>query len=194
MNKLWATLAGSTAAVLTLAITGCGSGSAGDSSTVTVAGEVPLACVKRANTLSMNPTDGANFAPGGDLIIREKSSPSAPEHDITARFTQGVGDASDPEVSYDGKKIVFSMRCPTTHTSTLAGAPPPGFMSTDPVALQARAEPNATAPTRIDAALAAQGLALIEVRSVYDTDGLERMGGSMLAKADLLSGRLVGIA
>ena len=40
--------------------------------------------------------------------------PSALEHNVTAAFTQGNGDASDPEVSYDGKKIVFSMRCPTT--------------------------------------------------------------------------------
>ena len=64
----------------------------------------------------MNPTDGAPSAPGGDLMVREKSSPSAPEHNLTAQFTQGKGDASDPEVSYDGKKIVFAMRCPTRNT------------------------------------------------------------------------------
>ena len=45
-------------------------------------------------------------------MIREKSSPSAPEHNMTTQFTQGKGDASSPEVSWDGKKIVFSMRCP----------------------------------------------------------------------------------
>ena len=61
-------------------------------------------------------------------MIREKSSPSAPEHNITAQFTRdaaGVsnGDASDPEVSYDGKKIVFSMRCPTTNPATIEGQP-----------------------------------------------------------------------
>ncbi len=123
MNKLWATVVGASAAVLTLTIAACGSGSASDSNTVTVAGDVPLAYVKRVNTLGMNPTDGANFAPGGDLMIREKSSPSAPEHNITAKFTQGAGDASDPEVSYDGKKIVFAMRCPTANTSTIDAAP-----------------------------------------------------------------------
>ena len=48
-------------------------------------------------------------------------------------------------------------------------------MYTDPVALQARPEPNVVEPTTVDAALAAQNLALIEVRSVYDTDGLQRM-------------------
>ncbi len=104
-------------------LVGCGSGSSGDSgSTVTVAGDVPLAYAKRSTALSMNPTDGTNFASGGDLIVREKSSPSAPEHNITASITQGRGDASDPEVSYDGKKIVFALRCPTANTSTIGGA------------------------------------------------------------------------
>ena len=37
-----------------------------------------------------------------------RSSPSAPEYNITTQFTQGVGDASGPEVSYDGKKILFA--------------------------------------------------------------------------------------
>ena len=85
--------------------------------------DVPLAYVKRVNTLGMNPTDGTPSAPGGDLMVREKSSPSAPEHNLTRKFTQGKGDASDPEVSYDGKKIVFSMRCPTSNTSTIGGVP-----------------------------------------------------------------------
>ncbi len=123
MNKFWVWGAGAAAVALTLAVAGCGSGSASDSTTVTVAGDVPLAYVKRVNTLGMNPTDGTGFAAGGDLIIREKSSPSAPEHNITAQFTQGAGDASDPEVSYDGKKIVFSMRCPAANTSTIDGKP-----------------------------------------------------------------------
>ncbi len=76
----------------------------------------------RANSIGANPTNGAPTAPGGDLFIREKSSPSAPQHNITASITQGNGDASDPEVSYDGKKIVFALRCPTSNTSTVGGA------------------------------------------------------------------------
>ena len=36
----------------------------------------------------------------------------------------------------------------------------------------------------IDAALAEQGMALIEVRSVYDTDGLNRMAEQMFTAAD----------
>jgi Hydrazine synthase alpha subunit middle domain len=37
-------------------------------------------------------------------------------------------------------------------------------------------------------------MALIEVRSIYDTDGLERMGETMLAPVDLPAGCTVGIA
>jgi hypothetical protein len=108
-------------------LAGCSGGGAGrdDSAggAVTVNGEVPLAYVKRSTTLRLNPTNGAPFAPGGDLMLREKSSPSAPEHNLTASITQGNGDASDPEVSYDGKRIVFALRCPTSNTSTVDGAP-----------------------------------------------------------------------
>ena len=110
---------------LTLAgfgLSGCGKGS--DDSTVTVAGDVPVAYVKRSSALDQNPTDGMPSAPGGDLMIREKSSPSATEHNVTAGFTQNQGDVSDPEVSYDGKKIVFAMTCPTTNTTAVIDGQP----------------------------------------------------------------------
>ncbi len=119
MNKLWIL----SAWALTTMLAACSGGSTSDSTTVTVAGDVPIAYAMRVNTISMNPTNGGPSAPGGDLIIREKSSASAPEHNITAQFTQGKGDATGPEVSYDGKKIVFAMRCPTSNTSTIAGGP-----------------------------------------------------------------------
>ena len=109
-----------------LGLVGCGSGSGsggGEPAPVTAAGDVAIAYVKRANTLHINPTDGAPFAEGGDLLLREQSSPSAPEHNLTERFTQGKGDASDPEVSYDGKKIVFAMRCPASNTSRIGDKP-----------------------------------------------------------------------
>jgi hypothetical protein len=67
-------------------------------------------------------------------------------------------------------------------------------MYTDPIPLQAKTEPNAVDPINVDATLASQGLALIEVRSVYDTDGLQRMGETMLTAADLPSGCAKGIA
>lgn len=114
-------LAGGLTAV-SLGLAGClGGGSSSES--VTVQGDVAIAYAKRSTDISINPTDGTPSAPGGDLMVREKSSPSAPEHNLTARFTAGVGDVSDPEASYDARKIIFSMRCPTANTATIDGAP-----------------------------------------------------------------------
>jgi hypothetical protein len=112
----------SAALALSLALAGCSKGTGSDS-TVTVQGDVSIAYVMRKNTISANPTNGAPTAEGGDLIVRDKSSASAPEYNVTASITQGHGDASDPEVSYDGKKIVFALRCPTSNTSTIGGQP-----------------------------------------------------------------------
>jgi hypothetical protein len=105
------------------AIAGCGSGSNEAANAVIVNGDVPLAYAKRLNTVGLNPTDGTPFAPGGDLIVREKSSPSARDFNVTASITQGQGDVASPEVSYDGKRIVFTMNCPTSNTSTIGGVP-----------------------------------------------------------------------
>ncbi|MBL8334694.1 MAG: hypothetical protein JNM08_16405 [Rubrivivax sp.] len=103
---------------------GCQGGAGGEDArvAVTVQGEVPVAYARRSTALSLNPTNGAPFAPGGDLMLREKSSPSAPEHNLTATITQGQGDVSDPEVSYDGKRIVFALRCPAGSGATVGGA------------------------------------------------------------------------
>ncbi|HEX6018452.1 MAG TPA: hypothetical protein VFZ28_10155 [Burkholderiaceae bacterium] len=101
-------------------LAGC-SGSGDSEDTLTVNGDVAITYAKRANTLSQNPTDGTPFAPGGDLIIRERSSPAAKEHNITAGYTRGTGDVSDPEVSYDGKKIVFAMNCPPANNAACTG-------------------------------------------------------------------------
>ncbi len=111
------------AAAGVLSLAACGGGSKSASSTVTVQGDVAIAYAKRVNTIGLNPTNGAPTAPGGDLMIREKASPSAPEHNITAQFTLGKGDAETPEVSWDGKKILFSMRCPASNAVTVGGAP-----------------------------------------------------------------------
>src|SRR5689334_12293467 len=103
---------------------GCGSGSStSDPSTLTVNGDVAIAYAQRVNTIGMNPLSAGPTAPGGDLMIREKSSPSAVEHNITAQFTMGKGDVMSPDVSYDGKKVVFSMRCPASNPVTINGQP-----------------------------------------------------------------------
>ena len=67
------------ASLLSLGLLGCsGGGSTDNTATVTVAGNVPIAYVKRADTVNLNPTDGAPFAPGGDLMLREKCVKTLP--------------------------------------------------------------------------------------------------------------------
>ena len=123
MRQLLTPVACASALGALVALGACSGGGTSDSNTLTVAGDVPIAYAQRVNTIGLNPTNGAPTADGGDLMIREKSSASALEHNITAQFTQGKGDAQNPDVSYDGKKIVFSMRCPTTSTAMINGAP-----------------------------------------------------------------------
>lgn len=111
-----------TGLVALAALAACsGSGSSNQDDELSEEGAVPIAFVKRVNTIALNPTAGAPSAPGGDLIVKELSSPSAKEFNVTAAITQGNGDASDPEVSYDGGRIIFSLRCPTSNTSQIDG-------------------------------------------------------------------------
>jgi len=119
MNRIEARIAIAASAAAAVLLAGCGSGSSSGDATVTVNGDVAIAYAQRVNTIGQNPTNGGPSAPGGDLMIREKSSASAIEHNMTARFTQGKGDASGPEVSYDGKKIAFAMRCPASNTASI---------------------------------------------------------------------------
>ncbi|MGB5623973.1 MAG: hypothetical protein WBN65_15905 [Gammaproteobacteria bacterium] len=98
---------------LLLTLGGCG-GSDGETANeaVVVEGDFPIVFAKRQVGAVGNPTDGVIFRPGGDLLMRDLSSPSAQEMNITGDYTQGQGDVSDPEVSYDGTRILFSMRGP----------------------------------------------------------------------------------
>jgi hypothetical protein len=57
-----------------------------------------------------------------------------------------------------------------------------------------RTEPSTSSPTSIDTDLAAKGLGTLDVRSVYDTDGLGRMGDPVLSGADLAAGCTTAIA
>jgi hypothetical protein len=50
------------------------------------------------------------FEIGADLFMRDRASISAPEINLTAAETEGLGDVRDIEVSYDGSKVLFSMR------------------------------------------------------------------------------------
>ncbi len=97
-------------------LTAC-SGSGGDSGgSVTTGSDVSVAYVKRPSATMGNPTDSIMTGQGGDLYIRDKSSPSSSETNITGSETQGQGDVSDPEVSYDGSKLLFAMHRPQDTT------------------------------------------------------------------------------
>jgi hypothetical protein len=56
--------------------------------------------------------DILRFAVGTDLYLRDRASPSAPERNITERFTEGTGDVMGVEISSDGRKVLFAMRGP----------------------------------------------------------------------------------
>ncbi|MCG8381017.1 MAG: hypothetical protein MJA28_02175 [Gammaproteobacteria bacterium] len=85
-------------------------------STVVVDGDFKVTYVQRKSSAMGNPTDGTRFAAGGDLYMRDLASPGSDPVNITGTYTQGQGDVSDPEVSYDGSKILFSMRGPNDST------------------------------------------------------------------------------
>jgi hypothetical protein len=96
-------------AVLTAGLASC-SGTNTDS--ITLGGNVPIAYVKRPVQALGNPTDAVVTGQGGDLFIRDKSSPSGTETNITGSLTNGNGDVAHPNVSFDGTKIIFAMRRP----------------------------------------------------------------------------------
>lgn len=52
------------------------------------------------------------FAVGTDLYVRNRASPTAPERNVTERFTGGTGDVQGVEISSDGRKVLFAMRGP----------------------------------------------------------------------------------
>lgn len=116
-RAIWRTLVAGYAITVLAA---CSSSSSGDGAANTggalINGNFALAYVKRPVAALSNPTDNITFSPGGDLYWRDVSSPSADERNLTVRYTQGGGDVSGPEVSPDGRRIVFAMRGPQDPT------------------------------------------------------------------------------
>ena len=104
---------------LALPLSGClssdGSGSAPEGQGPDpVVIDFPVAYVKRAvpagGTMSTDVRRILDYLPGGDLYVRERAAPSAPEKNITLGVTEGKGDVRDVEPSYDGTKLVFALR------------------------------------------------------------------------------------
>jgi hypothetical protein len=102
-------------------LTACGTGTEGQDPDPVVV-DHPIVYVKRP--LPMEAVDGATvlqeedirlslvFQAGGDLYLRDRASPSATERNLTRQVTQGAGDVRDVSVSYDGTKLLFSLRLP----------------------------------------------------------------------------------
>jgi len=107
--------------VLVVLLAGCGA----EDQDQTVA-DFPIAYLKRAlptttvddELVSADPDvrEATDFNEGGDVYLRERASLSASEQNITLCITDtdgdgiGTGDVRDLETSYDGTKLIFSLR------------------------------------------------------------------------------------
>lgn len=100
--------------VLAIALAGCDADSSDNS--IVLSGEFAVAFVDRPVAARTDPIDPIRFTPGGDLYLLDMASPSAKRRNVTGRYTQGRGDVSSPDVSYDATRIVFSMRGPADPT------------------------------------------------------------------------------
>lgn len=100
--------------LIALLLSACGGGGTDDH--MVARGDFPIVFAARSAQALAEPTDVVRFAPGGDLILLDAASPRASRHNLTHSYTQGRGDVTDPEVSYDGRRIVFSMRGPDDET------------------------------------------------------------------------------
>ncbi|MDH5232293.1 MAG: hypothetical protein OEY38_19700 [Gammaproteobacteria bacterium] len=76
-----------------------------------LSGEFPIVYVKRSTEDIKEPLKIGEFKPGADLFVRDLSSASIQEKNLTSRLTLGKADVMQPESSYDGKRIIFSMQC-----------------------------------------------------------------------------------
>lgn len=113
--------------ILTMFITACSVGGSGDEIDPVVV-EQPIAFIKRALTdadgevLANDLSEPAQFRPGAVLYLKERATPNAPSVDISSAafadpsFLNEDGellyDVKDLHVSFDGTKLLFSMRAP----------------------------------------------------------------------------------
>lgn len=78
---------------------------------VAVEGKHPIFYVKKPLPALKPPTNPYAFVPGSDIYMRESVSPTAREVNITGILTNEVGAVGAPVPSFDGKRVVFAMRC-----------------------------------------------------------------------------------
>jgi len=102
---------------LVLLQTACGGGE-GDSEAAAIGiQDVAIAYIKRPTPRDMNGVITTNdlripitFEQGGDLYLQARASSAAKTINVTGGITNGLGDVKDVSVSYDGTKLVFSLR------------------------------------------------------------------------------------
>jgi hypothetical protein len=100
------------ALAVALVLMSCGGGDSQDPDPVVV--DYPVAYVKRPVTEESN-TDirvSQTTEAGGDLYLKDYAAAGADEINITGSVTGGEGDVRDVSVSFDGSKLLFSLRLP----------------------------------------------------------------------------------
>ena len=80
--------------------------------------DVPVAYIRSPLPVDLTDLDDIDvreletFEAGADVWLRDRAAPDVPEHNITERVTGGLWDVRDLDASYDGTKLIFSMRMP----------------------------------------------------------------------------------
>lgn len=97
---------------IALGVISCGGGDSQDPDPVVV--DYPIAYVKRPVTEQSNTDIRVSQATeaGGDLYLKDNASAAADEINITGSVTAGLGDVRDVSISFDGTKLLFSLRLP----------------------------------------------------------------------------------
>jgi hypothetical protein len=107
-----------------IALAGCATGHDGDvnigsgQSPDPVVLDIPVAYVRSPLPADLTELDDIDareletFNAGADVWLRDRAAPDVPETNVTERVTDGLWDARDIDASYDGTKIIFSMRMP----------------------------------------------------------------------------------
>jgi hypothetical protein len=107
-----------TLCVMQFTLTGCLSDSSQEQVDPRI-GEAPVAYVKRPAPLDddevmlpRNELEPVAFFPGGELVIRDAASPRAVERNLSLRLFAELHDVRDLSPSFDGRRLLFSVRAP----------------------------------------------------------------------------------
>lgn len=103
--------------VLFILQTSCGGGESNSEASAIGIQDVSIAFVKRPTPRDQNNViisndmrEPTSFTEGGDLYLKARASATASIINVTDRITNGLGDVKDVSASFDGTKLVFSLR------------------------------------------------------------------------------------